>query len=105
MTNDHDQLEAKYDKAIYGVYDAKAEEFIGRFLSVHRHEATAMRDFYELCMDPNTPVHRHPDDFSLIRLAYLDDRNKVVWPEAHQVTTARRVLDLVEANADAKGAK
>lgn len=92
----------RFTAAIYGIYDNKAEEFPGRFLHVHRHEATAMRDFTELCTDPNTAMAKHPDDFDLVRLGYLDHETKQLIPDPHTITTARRVLDVIAANHAAK---
>lgn len=87
-----------HEIAIYGVYDNKAKSFVGRFLHTHKHEATALRDFTE-AVTSDTPIRRHPDDFELVRLGYLDEEGKQLTPDTYTVTTARKVLDVIEANA------
>lgn len=59
--------------AIYAIYDRKAEDILGGQVTLHRHEATAVRMFDDIAKLPNSQLARHPQDHVLIRLGYINE--------------------------------
>lgn len=58
---------------VYAVYDLKAEVFSQPwFASTDR---AAMRMFGDGCLDPETPVGRHPEDYALYRVGVWNSEN------------------------------
>lgn len=64
---------------IYAILDTKAEALIGG-LQLHKHVAAAIRQFSDIALDPQTMIHRHPEDFTLIHLGDITETNVI---EAH----------------------
>lgn len=51
---------------VYSVFDLKGESFSLPFFAAT--DGVAMRLFGDACLDSETPVGRHPDDFALFRV-------------------------------------
>lgn len=87
---------------IYAIYDNKAKALTGaNFLHLHRHETTAVRMFSEIATDAQTQINKHPDDFELVRLGWLDDSNGeiTIADDFAAVMSARTVLDVLAARS------
>lgn len=61
---------------IYAILDNKAEMLIGG-LQLHKAQASAIRSFTDIALDPKTLINRHPEDFELIELGFLTDNNTI----------------------------
>lgn len=71
---------------LFAVYDSKAESFGQPFFAVNAAVATRM--FQAAVQDPETPVGRHPEDFSLFRIGIWNaDTGVVAGVEAPQHVT------------------
>lgn len=57
---------------LYAVYDTVADMIIGG-LQVFRHDAAAVRFFNDVASIENSMVGKHPADFQLLRLGWMDD--------------------------------
>lgn len=62
---------------IYAILDTKAQAIIG-FLMICRHEAQAIRNFCDVADDPQSMIHRHPQDYELVRLGWLTTDNLII---------------------------
>lgn len=62
---------------IYVVYDTKAEAPLvmgPQGLHLFPHDAVAIRFFSDLVNDKQTMIHRHPEDYVLKELGFMDDQ-------------------------------
>lgn len=57
---------------LYAIYDNKAGAIVGPIMQ-HKHIATALRLFTDMMADPTSIAAKHPADFDLIHLGYLND--------------------------------
>lgn len=62
---------------IYAILDIVADAIVG-ILTIHRHDASAIRFFGDVAADSKSNVAQHPRDFNLIRLGYLSTDHRVV---------------------------
>lgn len=58
-------------RLLYAVYDRKADAF-GPVMS-YQHDAVAVRDFGQAALDPNSSIHRYPEDFELQCIGGYED--------------------------------
>lgn len=79
-------------RGLYAVYDNKAEDIITPFVPLHKHEAVAVREFTELATMKDSRIAQHPEDYSLVRVGYLNDDNLTVEPNFAEIMTASQVL-------------
>lgn len=56
---------------IYTIFDDKAKIYNKPFYM--HNDAVALRALTDLADDPNTDVHKHPEDFVLFKLGTFDD--------------------------------
>lgn len=74
---------------VYAIIDRKAEILIGG-LQLHRHPAAAIRQFSDIGLTPDTMVNRHPEDFDLLHLGDITDKNTIeALPEYNVVITGQ----------------
>lgn len=76
-------------RLLYAVYDKKADAF-GPVMS-YAHDAVAVRDFGQACLDANSSIHRYPADFQLECIGGYED-TKVSATAEPVVGCARRVV-------------
>lgn len=69
---------------IYAVKDIVAKMIIGG-LSLHKHEAAAIRWFTDGLLDGQTVLAKHPADFILIALGFLDDEEGKIYAHDQEV--------------------
>lgn len=71
-------------RGIYAVLDLAADDLVGQMqaLTVHKHEAAAVRFFTDIAATQGSIVNKHPEDFVLKRLGFLDENNDLVPNEA-----------------------
>lgn len=65
---------------IFAVLDTVKQSIIGNDpggLMLHKHPASAIRMFTDALSDPQTILHKHPDDFDLVHLGYLEEDNTI----------------------------
>lgn len=75
---------------IYSIFDAKAEAFMNPFFV--QAEGVAIREFTNLANDPEHPVGKYREDYTLYRLGTWDERTgKIVTEEPFSVISARSV--------------
>lgn len=61
---------------IYSIYDKKGEVYHPPFYQ--HNDATAKRQFNEMCKDKNQPMAHYPEDYQLFRLGvFNDDSGKI----------------------------
>lgn len=65
-------------KVVCSVFDTKAAVYSNPFYSVNT--AVAARDFAHGCNDPNSALHRNPDDYILYQVASFDDETGLFTP-------------------------
>lgn len=68
---------------VYAVYDSKACFFGQPFF--HQSDATAIRDFSDAVNDTSNPAnmwHKHPEDFSLLKIGEFDNTTGELLAEA-----------------------
>ena len=70
----------------YSIRDGKGCIFGRPFFQVNN--SVAMRTFQDLVADPQTEIHRHPDDFKLYLVGSFDDNTGVLAPEVQPVFLA-----------------
>lgn len=58
-------------KALYAIYDNKAEDLLGKFAHIMSHDAVAIRMFGDVCEDKNTEIARHIEDYDLVCLGEI----------------------------------
>jgi hypothetical protein len=63
---------------LYSIYDAKAEAFMMPFSATNDGFATRM--LLDSASDPATSLYKHPEDFSLFRLASYEENTGVITP-------------------------
>lgn len=70
---------------IYRVYDHKAAAYAPLFCA--RNNAVAMRIFEQSAQDPNTQLHKYPEDFTLWLVGEEDDQSGVIhpWPSGPEL--------------------
>lgn len=73
-------------QGIYAVYDNKAQDTVG-FLSMHRHEASAIRMFTDIYTMKDSRFAQHADDYDLIRVGFLTitDEGKTELTSAYEL--------------------
>lgn len=83
---------------MFSVLDKPARVFIRPWCV--RHEAEAIRSFYETAVDSAHQFAKHPEDFVLYELGTFDDGSGLVHPiggEVRRVCSAAELLGRVEA--------
>lgn len=66
-------------KRLYGVYDVKAEDYIGSVMTFAAHQA-AIRTFGDVLADPKSSLHAHVQDYELHHLGDLESPKVGVVP-------------------------
>lgn len=64
---------------VYSIFDVKGGVYNTPFFQ--KEDGLAARAFADLANDPNTTVNRHPEDFSLFRIAEFDDNSGKIRSE------------------------
>lgn len=67
----------------YSVFDMKVGAYLAPFFL--RGDGEALRVFGDLANDPEHNFGRHPEDYTLYRVASFDDALGVLEPMRHQV--------------------
>lgn len=57
---------------VYAVYDSKVQTYAQPFHM--RTKGEALRGWQEVANDPNTQIHKHAEDFSLMELGEYDEQ-------------------------------
>lgn len=68
---------------IFSIRDSVTEVFTAPWTS--HNNASAIRNFQQAAMDPNTNIAKHPTDFSLYRIGSWDDDTGQVHFEEHVI--------------------
>lgn len=63
---------------IYSIFDEKAEIFSTPFFQ--QNDAMAIRSFQDLANDPNSTVHKHPEDYKLYEIGHFEDLSGLIVP-------------------------
>lgn len=79
-------------RQLYAIYDKKAQDIIGNFIHVMRHEAVAVRMFADAIGDARTGFRNHPEDYALVRLGYITDDGIDLVPVYEQVIEASTIV-------------
>jgi hypothetical protein len=67
------------DSEIFAVYDSKAAYFMQPFFS--RNAETALRMFREIIQDPQTQVHKFPEDYTLFHIGTYSAADGMIIPQ------------------------
>lgn len=79
-------------RGIYAIYDNKAADIVS-ILQVHSHEAVAIRTFTDVALQEQSQIQRHPEDFDLIRLGFLNTGNDLgITPGYQMVITGKTLI-------------
>lgn len=104
-------------KPMFTIFDSAAQVYNNPWCQLN--DATAIRSIRQAVFDPNTDIHRSPEDFSLFRIGEYDDETahlellptpKLI-AKAHELTQPEpeKTRDLthltLEQVAEARGAK
>lgn len=68
----HQRRTTMDNNTIYAIYDNVAKAIVG-MLTMHKHEASAIRMYADIASMPDSQLNKHPQDFDLVRLGYLRD--------------------------------
>lgn len=61
---------------LYAIIDSVADAIVGG-IQMHRSDAAAIRAFGDIAAADGTVVNKHPEDYELRRLGYIDTANDV----------------------------
>lgn len=87
---------------LYSVMDIKAEVYFPPFTS--ENDGSASRQFADLVADPQTKLHKHPEDFRLYRVGSFHADTGVVVPDSAGVVMVTDALTISQMfNAQAGG--
>lgn len=64
-------------RGLYIIWD-KVTQDINGMVTVHQHEAAAIRFFSDVAGMENSPIIRHPQDYCFKRIGWIDDQGHVV---------------------------
>lgn len=67
---------------LYSVFDSKGGFHLSPFPAAN--DAVAARQFGEFCTNPETPMNKHPEDYSLKAIGSFDDESGAVGPIDHR---------------------
>lgn len=98
---------------IYAIRDNLAGMLIGG-LHMHKHDAPAIRFFHDVATMPDSGIARHPQDYELILICYIEDdgtlhstRNaegsELIAPETVLTGATWATMQQQEATARAEG--
>lgn len=59
-------------QGIYAIFDTMAKDITGG-LYLHKHQAAAVRFYADVATDKDTSIYRHPQDYDLILLGYIQE--------------------------------
>ena len=55
----------------YSIYDNKAAIYLPPFYNTN--DQVAIRTFTDILQNPNTPMNRHPEDYSIYHVGYFNE--------------------------------
>lgn len=64
-------------KLIYAIIDMIAEDIIGTLIT-QNNDAGAIRIFNDVASDPQSWVHKHPEDYILVELGTLTGETTII---------------------------
>ena len=64
---------------VFTIFDSAAGAYLRPFLL--RSNGEAMRTFQNECMNADSPLSQHPEDYSLYRIGSYDDNKGELYPE------------------------
>lgn len=75
---------------LYAIWDNKAEELVGGGNAVYafKHDAAAVRFFTDVAANPDSVVHKHPEDYDLFTFGSMNGRELVAEPSRTIITGA-----------------
>lgn len=90
----------KHLNTIYAILDTKTNDYMGNAfaLSIHKHQAAAVRFFSDVFHSPHSPLAAHPEDYTLVQLGYLDLDNQLV-PEYMVILEAQSIAAMENTHA------
>lgn len=65
---------------VFAVIDNQAQNIVGNMLTIHRHEAPAIRQFTDLLSDERSMLNKHPHDFDLVQMGEIDEDTMALEP-------------------------
>lgn len=74
-------------KNIYAVIDNKANDTVGRVLEVQTHNINSIRNFQEAFQTEGSIFAKHPEDFDLWCLGYIDPTTLALVPDKQLIIT------------------
>lgn len=83
-------------RSVYAVRDIVADDYVGgeNALMLLRTQAAAERAFVDGVANPQSFLHRRPQDYELWWIAFIDDDGQVVGaPVVQCILTGRKVLE------------
>lgn len=63
---------------IFAVYDKKSVAYANPFF--YHQKGQALRAFEDAVNDPQSPLSKHPEDFSIFHIGQWDDATGVITP-------------------------
>ena len=63
---------------IFSIYDVKAEAFMPPFCQANKN--TAQRGFAEAVNNPDVPIGKHPQDYTLFSIGYYSEAKGEITP-------------------------
>lgn len=81
-------MSASHRATLYAIFDRVTQEIVG-VIQHHRHEATAIRFFADVCSMPDSIVARHLTDHELVQLGHIDEQLQIT-PEYKVLLTGQQ---------------
>lgn len=81
-------------KKMYVVRDRDAQDWVGAVVWLLHGDVVALRMFTDLCRNPQTDMHKHPDSFELVRVGTLSP-DEITDTE---VSVIARASDIAQAD-------
>ena len=84
-------------KDLYSVLDLKAKTYLDPVCYIHA--GVAVREFEDTVNNPQTIMHKHPEDFSLFKIGTYDDHTaQVRHCDPELIVSALSVRSQADAN-------
>lgn len=79
---------------IYGVYDEKAKSYLDPFY--FGHDGEALRKFSDVIQNDQSPIAKHPGDYSMYKLGKFDSNSGHITADQNPQFLAK-ALDFVKS--------
>lgn len=84
----------------YAIFDKAIGAYMRPF--VMQADGQAIRMFHDECVNADSPLSKHPEDYTLFRLGSFDDNEgEIVGQEAHKLARGHEIVAAERASVSA----